>query len=79
MEINVTPKVAHLQKFLTEFGPAKFKWLSGGLEIRGIVDMQRAMLEAKLLIDRFQLNLTINHTADMLSYRGFEVNYVEMK
>ncbi len=79
MEINVTPKIAHLQKFLNEFGPAKFKWLSSGLEIRGIVDLPRAMLEAKSLIDRFQLNLTITHTADMLSYRGFEVNYVETK
>jgi len=76
MEATNTTEKAHLQQFLSEFQPAKFKWLSKGIEVRGIVDIQRALQEAKQLINRLDLELNINHTADMLSYRGFEVNYV---
>ncbi|MNK25657.1 hypothetical protein D3C87_439840 [compost metagenome] len=76
MEINNTTGKAHLQQFLTEFQPAKFKWLSRGIEVRGIVDIHRALEEARQLINRLQLELNINHTADMLSYRGFEVVFV---
>lgn len=79
METTTTLGKAHLEQFLTEFQPAKFKWLSKGIEVRGIVDLHRAMTEARQLIDRLELELNINHTAEMLSYRGFEVVYIPAK
>ncbi|MDQ8005406.1 MAG: hypothetical protein REI64_11450 [Pedobacter sp.] len=73
-----TSKQAHsdLQTFIEQFEPRKFKVLANGIEVRGIVDLHRAVTEAKNLISRFNLNLSVSHTAEMLSYRGFEVNYI---
>lgn len=73
-----TSKQAHsdLQKFIKEFEPRKFKVLPNGIEVRGIVDIHKSLTEAKTLISRYNLNLSVSHTADMLSYRGFEVNYI---
>lgn len=70
-EIQVS---ADLQKFIDKFEPSKFKMMAKGIEIRGINDMHRSLSYAKDLIERMKLNLTVIHTADMLSYGGFEVN-----
>ncbi|WP_243853984.1 hypothetical protein [Pedobacter sp. SG908] len=48
--------------------------MSGGIEIRGINDMQRNIAQAKAIIERLKLRLIVSHNAEMLSYRGFEVN-----
>lgn len=63
-----------LQKFIDKFQPNKFKMMSKGIEIRGINDMHRNITQAKDLIERLELNLWINHNAEMLSYGAFEVN-----
>lgn len=63
-----------LQKFIEKFEPNKFKMMAKGIEIRGINDMHRNITQAKDLIERLELNLTISHNAEMLSYGGFEVN-----
>ncbi|RWU05050.1 hypothetical protein [Pedobacter chitinilyticus] len=76
MEITVLNQNADLQKFIDKFDPRKFKLIKNGVEIRGIIDLHRGMQEAKALIERFQLKLVVTHTAEMLSYRGFEVNYM---
>lgn len=76
MEITVLNPNADLQKFIDKFDPGKFKLIKNGVEIRGIIDLHRGMQEAKALIERFQLKLVVSHTAEMLSYRGFEVNYM---
>ncbi|WP_205313951.1 hypothetical protein [Pedobacter nanyangensis] len=75
MEMTVLKPNADLQKFIDKFEPTKFKLIKNGIEIRGIIDLNRGIQEAKALIERFQLRLIISHTAEMLSYRGFEVNY----
>ena len=76
MEITVLNQNADLQKFIDKFEPGKFKLIKTGVEIRGMVDLHRSMQEAKAVIERFQLRLVVSHTAEMLSYRGFEVNYM---
>lgn len=63
-----------LQKFIDKFEPNKFKLMSNGIEVRGVNDIHRAIAGAKDLITRLQLNLIVAHNAEMLSYRGFEVN-----
>lgn len=63
-----------LQKFIDKFEPYKFKLMARGIQIRGINDMQRNIMQANDLIERLDLNLIVLHNADMLSYRGFEVN-----
>ena len=65
-----------LQKFIEKFEPNKFKMMAKGIEIRGIYDMHRNIAQAKDLIERLELNLTISHNAEMLSYGGFEVNVI---
>ncbi|TKC04398.1 hypothetical protein [Pedobacter frigoris] len=63
-----------LQRFIDKFEPNKFKLLSKGIEIRGINDIHRNIIQAKALIERLELNLVVAHNAEMLSYGGFEVN-----
>jgi len=63
-----------LQKFIDKFEPSKFKMLAKGIEIRGINDLHRNITQAKDLIERMKLKLTVSHNADMVSYGGFEVN-----
>lgn len=69
-EISITPD---LQQFIDKFQPNKFKLMERGLEVRGINNMHKTIIQAKDLIDRLQLNLTISHNAEMLTYGGFEV------
>jgi hypothetical protein len=66
-----------LLRFIEQFQPRKFKFISRGLEIRGAVDLHRAMNEARVVIERLQLPLAVKHSAEMLSYRGFEVNFLK--
>ncbi|MDQ0965096.1 hypothetical protein QFZ20_000499 [Flavobacterium sp. W4I14] len=70
-QVTVSPD---LQQFIDMFEPSKFKLMSGGIEIRGINDMQRNIAQAKAIIERLKLRLIVSHNAEMLSYRGFEVN-----
>lgn len=70
-QIKVSPD---LQQFIDKFEPSKFKLLQGGIEIRGINDIHRNIAQAKEIIARLKLRLIVSHNAEMLSYRGFEVN-----
>lgn len=63
-----------LQKFIDKFEPNKFKLMTRGIQIRGISDIHRSITQANDLIERLNLNLIVTHNAEMLSYRGFEVN-----
>lgn len=63
-----------LQKFIDKFEPNKFKLMTRGIQIRGINDIHRSITRANDLIERLKLNLIVTHNAEMLSYRGFEVN-----
>lgn len=74
MKKTATQVSPDLQKFIEKFEPNKFKLMAKGIEIRGINDMHRNIAQAKDLIERLELNLTISHNAEMLSYGGFEVN-----
>lgn len=74
MEKTQTIISEDLQKFIDKFEPNKFKLMAKGIEIRGVSDIHRAVVMAKDLIARLELNLTVSHNAEMLSYRGFEVN-----
>ncbi|MFC3365395.1 hypothetical protein ACFOG5_19650 [Pedobacter fastidiosus] len=65
-----------MQKFIDKFEPTKYKTLGRGIEIRGINDIHRSISMAKVLIEKLKLNLTVNHTAEMVGYGGFEVNNV---
>jgi len=64
-----------LQTFIQKFDPSKFKVLSRGVEIRGIHDLHGSIARANEIIQSMSLRLTVNHNAEMLSYRGFEVNH----
>ena len=70
-QVTVSPD---LQQFIDKFEHSKFKLMSGGIEIRGINDMQRNIAQARAIIERLKLRLIVSHNAEMLSYRGFEVN-----
>ncbi|MBC6112615.1 hypothetical protein ACFOG5_23990 [Pedobacter fastidiosus] len=63
-----------LQQFINKFEPIKFKMMAKGIEIRGINDLHRNIVEANQIIERMGLKLIVSHNAEMLSYRGFEVN-----
>ncbi|WP_256012777.1 hypothetical protein [Desertivirga xinjiangensis] len=65
---------ADLQKFIDKYEPNKFKLLAKGIEIRGINDLHRNITEAKTLIEKMKLNLTVAHNAKMVCYGAFEVN-----
>lgn len=73
--MNATQKTisTDLKIFIEKFEPSKFKTLSTGIEVRGMNDVALNMIRAKELIDKLNLNLKINHTADMLTYGAFEV------
>ena len=64
-----------LQKFIEKFEPNKFKMLTRGIEIRGNSDLHLSITFAKELIERMKLKLTVNHSAEMAMYGGFEVVY----
>lgn len=70
-ETTISPD---LQKFINTFQPNKFKLLTRGIEVRGISNMHSTITQAKSLIEKLGLKLTIQHDAEMLSYGGFEVN-----
>ncbi|WP_316824147.1 hypothetical protein [Pedobacter miscanthi] len=65
---------ADLQKFIDKFEPNKFKMMAKGIEIRGVNDIHRNIAEAKALIEKLKLALTVDHNAQMVSYGAFEVN-----
>lgn len=62
-----------LLTLIQKFEPSKFKILTSGIEIRGMINIHNSIARAKSIIDNFNLNLTIHHSAEMLSYKGFEV------
>ncbi|RZJ80531.1 MAG: hypothetical protein EOO20_25925 [Chryseobacterium sp.] len=62
-----------LQLFIAKFDPNKFKSLSNGIEIRGVVELEKTILAAKSLIERLGYNLEIVRTASMAAYGAFEV------
>lgn len=64
-----------LQQFIDKFQPSKFKLLTRGIEIRGNNDLHRSITAARELIERMKLKLTIEHSAEMAMYGGFEVIY----
>lgn len=74
MEKNELMISKDLQKFIDNFEPNKFKLMPRGIQIRGINDMHRNIDRANYVIERLKLNLIVTHNAEMLSYRGFEVN-----
>lgn len=62
-----------LRKFIEKFEPNKYKVLPSGIEVRGMTRIHDALQLAKNVIDKFQLNLMVIHTAEMVGYGGFEV------
>ncbi|MFC3559344.1 hypothetical protein [Pedobacter jamesrossensis] len=74
MENSLLNVSSDLQTFINKFEPVKFKVMAKGIEVRGINNMHNNILEAKSIIERLKLNLTVSHNAEMLSYKGFEVN-----
>ncbi|RYG16412.1 MAG: hypothetical protein EOO07_13340 [Chitinophagaceae bacterium] len=62
-----------LQKFIKAYEPNKYKVLKSGIEVRGINDIHRGLAFAREVISKLKLKLSINHTAEMTMYGGFEV------
>ncbi|MDN3588673.1 hypothetical protein QWY86_18470 [Pedobacter aquatilis] len=62
-----------LQKFIERFQPNKFKIISSGIEVRGMMNIHQAIELARKVIEKFKLDLVIRHDADMVGYGGFEV------
>ncbi|WP_113653330.1 hypothetical protein [Pedobacter namyangjuensis] len=75
MENNNKKIGKDLQQFIDKFQPSKFKMLDKGIDIRGVNNLHRDILEAKQIIESLNLNLFVSHNAEMLTYGGFEVNY----
>jgi hypothetical protein len=73
MDTAVQHRVDELQQFLQAFRPNKFKFFSRGLEVRGLVDIHGSIQEAKQIISLHKLSLVVVHTAEMVAFRGFEV------
>lgn len=73
METVIQHRVDDLQQFLQAFRPNKFKFFSKGLEVRGLVDIHGSIQEAKQIISLHKLALVVVHTAEMVAFRGFEV------
>ena len=65
-----------LKIFMDKFDPIKFKVFTRGIEIRGINNIHNNIVEAKAIIERLELKLVVLHNAEMLSYKGFEVNNI---
>jgi len=76
MNIEQTQHNEDLKTFIEKFDPKKYKMTKAGVEIRGINDMYRNLMHARTIIANLELNLTVVHTADMLSYGGFQVNTI---
>jgi hypothetical protein len=76
MEKKTLTVAPDLQVFIDKFQPNKFKIMASGIEVRGINNMHSTITQAKDLISRLELNLIIQHNAEMLSYGGFEVNNI---
>jgi hypothetical protein len=76
MEHNLVQHSSDLERFMEKFQPSKFKLIGRGVEIRGIVDIHGRIGEAKELINSMSLKLVVFHTAEMLTFRGFEVNNI---
>ncbi|TDO21918.1 hypothetical protein [Pedobacter duraquae] len=62
-----------IQKFTKKYDPSKSKLLKNGIEIRGVVEIEKAINRANEIIDRHGLNLIVVNTAEMASYGAFEV------
>lgn len=62
-----------VERFIDKFQPSKFKTLAKGIEIRGVKDVHRHMEMARALIKDLKLPLEIHHSAEMVSYGGYEV------
>ena len=65
-----------LKIFMDKFEPIKFKMFTRGIEIRGINNIHDNILEARAIIEKLELKLVVLHNAEMLSYKGFEVNNI---
>ena len=76
MEKTAVKINSDLEKFIEKYQPSKFKHLTKGIEIRGIKDMHTNLMQAKEIIEKMKLRLTVSHNAEMISYGGFEVNTI---
>ncbi|GGI29175.1 hypothetical protein [Pedobacter mendelii] len=76
MQNENTSLTPDLKQFIDKFEPVKFKLMKCGIEIRGINDMPANITHAKEIIEKMKLKLVVSHNAEMLSYRGFEVNNI---
>ena len=76
MENTLLNVSSDLQTFINKFEPNKFKVMAKGIEVRGINNLHNNILEAKSIIERLELKLIVSHNAEMLSYKGFEVNNI---
>jgi len=73
MKNNETKITTDIQKFIDKFEPTKFKVLSRGIEVRGTTDIHSSIAYAKALIENMKLRLAVHHSAEMVTYGGFEV------
>lgn len=76
MEILKENQNDDLQQFMELFKPDKFKRTAKGIELRGLVDLLGEIALAKEIINKKGLNLMVVHKAEMLTFKGFEVNYL---
>lgn len=65
-----------LQKFIAKYQMSKFKVMKGKLEIRSVGNLTEATNKAAQLINDLGLRLEVVQSADMASYRAFEVREV---
>lgn len=66
-------KETDLQKFIRIFQTDKYKTIKTGIEVRGAVDLEKTIADARKVIDKNGLNLKVVSNADMATYKAFEV------
>lgn len=71
------PKLTDLERFINKFSPSKYKQLKNGIEVRSVGHLPDSMSKARSLIIDLSLGLEVVHTAEMASYKAFEIRIKE--
>lgn len=66
-------KKSDINIFQDKMDYTKVKPLKTGIEVRGMVDVEKSVGAAREIIKSLNLNLQVVNTAEMASYGAFEV------
>ncbi|WP_448104729.1 hypothetical protein [Pedobacter panaciterrae] len=69
---------SQILSFLRILGRDKYKLINGGVEIRGVSNLEGTIKEANSIIAKNEFSLQVVNTASMASYGAFEVREVAL-